>query len=205
MTRKIILASASPRRKELLEQMGVAFTVVPSNFDEYLDHNRPPAEVSIELGLGKARAVAEQYPEALIIASDTIVTIDGKQYDKPKDIAMARQWLREHAGKDVLVTSSLVLVCKAMGLEITTADEAIAHFKPYDELVHETYLETGSWADKAGGWGIQTGAAPMVAYITGRFDTVLGLPTEQLTKLLEAQGIKAHAVEPPSPVPLRRR
>lgn len=199
--RHVILASGSPRRKDLLTQMGVAFTVIQSNFTEYLDHTRPPAEVAKELALGKARAVAAQYPEALVIGSDTIVTIGGVQLDKPKDMVTARAWLRDHAGKEALVTSSVALICKELGFEMVQADEATVQFKSYDMPAHEAYLQTGDWADKAGGWGIQSGAAPLIAHIRGRYDTILGMPTHVLASALRQHGITATVPELTAPVP----
>ncbi|HSW98637.1 MAG TPA: nucleoside triphosphate pyrophosphatase [Candidatus Saccharimonadales bacterium] len=201
MTRQVILASGSPRRKDLLAQMGVTFTAVTSDFDEQLDHARPATEVAKELGLGKARTVAEKYPEALVIGGDTIVTLDGKQLGKATGLADARALLKAHAGKTVVVTSSVVLVCKALGLEIAEADEATVQFKPYNEAANETYLASGDWADKAGAWGIQSGAAPLIRHMHGRYDTVLGMPTHMLAELLQAQGIAAHPLEPTPPVP----
>jgi septum formation protein len=203
MTRQIILASSSPRRKELLTQMGVQFTTITSDFDEYLDHSRPPAEVAKELGLGKARVVAEKYPEALVIGSDTIVTINGVQLGKAEDIEEARRWLKDQSGHEALVTTSVVLVCKALGLEEARADESTVHFKPYDQALHEAYLQTHNWADKAGAWGIQSGAAPLIEYIQGDYDTILGLSTRVLAELLEAQGIEARVLHPEPPVPAR--
>jgi septum formation protein len=200
MGRQVILASGSPRRIELLQQMGVKFTAIPSDFDEYLDHDRPAADVAVELGLGKARTVAEKYPEAIIIGGDTIVTVNGKQLGKPSGIKEARSTLREHAGKQAVVTSSVVLVCKNLGLEITRVDETMVHFKPYNKTANEKYLASGDWSDKAGGWGIQSGAAPLVEYIQGDYDTVLGMPTKLLTDMLQSQGVRAQAVSLIPPV-----
>jgi septum formation protein len=201
MNRQIILASVSPRRKELLTQMGIQFTVVPSNFNEVLNPDRPTMDVAQELGLGKALAVAEQYPDALVIGGDTIVTIGGKQLGKPKDINEARQWLQEHAGQDASVVSSVALVCKAQNLKLAQVDESVVHFKPYNQAASEAYLASGDWADKAGGWGIQSGAAPLVEYIEGRYDTILGLPTHLLAGQLYSQGIKLKPLDLKSPVP----
>lgn len=200
--RQIILASSSPRRKDLLQQMGVEFRIVPSNFDEYLDHNRPAADVAKELGLGKARVVAEKYPDALVIGGDTIVTVGDKQLGKPKDEAEARATLRAHAGQQALVTSSVVLVCKALGLETANVDKATVRFKPYNKTAHETYLASGDWRDKAGGWGIQSGAAPMIASVHGDYDTILGMPTKLLADMLQARGVQAYRVTPPSDLKL---
>lgn len=204
MTRQVILASRSPRRKEILTQMGVQFTAVTSDFDEYLDHGRTPAEVAKELGLGKARVVAEKYPEALVIGSDTIVTINGVQLGKAENIEEARQWLKDQSGHDVLVTTSVVLVCKALGLQEVRADECTVHFKPYNQAAHEAYLQTHNWADKAGAWGIQSGAAPLIEYIQGDYDTILGLSSRVLAELLKAQGVQARVLHLESPVPVLR-
>lgn len=202
MQRQIILASGSPRRKELLTRMGVQFTAMPSDFDEYLDHSRPAAEVAKELGLGKARAVAQEYPDALVIGGDTIVTLNGVQLGKAESVSQARQWLKNHAGQDVLVTTSVVLVCKALGLEQAEASEAVVHFKPYDETANEAYLATDNWRDKAGAWGIQSGAAPLIEYVKGDIDTIIGLPSQLLARLLAGQGVQAKPVDVPSPVPV---
>jgi len=203
MQRQIILASVSPRRKEILTQMGVQFKALTSDFDEYLDHDRPATEVAKELGLGKARVVAEKYPEALVIGGDTIVTLNGVQLGKAEDIHQARQWLKDHAGQDVLVTTSVVLVCKTLGLERAVADEATVHFKPYNEAVNEAYLATNSWVDKAGAWGIQSGAAPLIEYVVGQGDTIIGLPSHLLAKLLVEQGVPTTPLDVPLPVPQR--
>jgi septum formation protein len=199
--RQIILASGSPRRKELMTKMGLEFTVVPSNFEEVLNPDKPTADVAVELALGKARTVAEQHPDALVIGSDTIVTTKGVQLGKPKDLDEARKWLHDHAGQDALITTSVVLVCKELNLEKTHWDDSLVHFKPLDEAAIEAYLATGDWADKAGGWGMQSGAAPLVEFMEGRYDTVLGLPTHLVAGLLYSQGIRVQPLDLQPPVP----
>lgn len=183
--------------------MGVTFTVVSSNFEERLDHNRSPAAVATELALGKARAVAAKHPDALVIGGDTIVTVAGTQLDKPATAAQARHFLRIQAGQSVLVTSVVVLICKNKGLETSAVDEATVQLKPYDEASHEAYIATEDWRDKAGGWGLQSGAGPLAEYVQGRFDTVLGLPTGLLAELLQAQGIAARPLELKAPIPTK--
>jgi septum formation protein len=198
--KQIILASGSPRRKELLEQMGLHFETVPSDFEEVLNPDKPTSDVAVELGLGKARKVAEQYPDALVIGGDTIVTMGGQQLGKPKDVNEAREWLKAHADQDVLVTSSVVLVCKNANVELAQVDESLVHFNPLNEAAIEQYLATGDWMDKAGGWGIQSGAAPLVEFVQGRYDTVLGLPTHLLAGQLYSQGVKVKPLDLVPPV-----
>jgi septum formation protein len=198
--RNIILASQSPRRKELLAAMGLEFEAIPSDFDEKLDDSRSPEEVASELALGKAMAVAKQYPDSIVIGSDTIVTIDGKQLEKPHDDNEAREILKSLAGKGNEASTGVAVICIADGIQLVGADTTKVVFHPYDEEAVNHYIETGDSLDKAGAYGIQSGAAPLMSHIEGHFDTVVGLPTKLLASLLDEIGIRATAVELESPV-----
>lgn len=198
--REIILASQSPRRKELLAGMGISFETIPSDFAEKLDDSRTAAEVASELALGKANAVAEQHPEAVVIGSDTIVTVNGKQLEKPHDAAEAYDMLRLLAGNVNEVSTGVAVVCKAGGIELVGADTTKVYFRPYDADAVARYVETGDPLDKAGAYGIQSGAAPLVDRIEGHYDTVIGLPTTLVASLLAQIGIKTTPVELKSPV-----
>ena len=197
---RIILASQSPRRKELLTAMGLEFEAIPSNFDEQLDPNRLPAIVAQELAIGKASTVAKQYPDALVIGSDTIVSIDDKQLAKPHDTAEARHMLYSMSGRASVVTTSAVVICRAKDILLSGAAESLVVFKPYDEQAVEAYLATGDYADKAGGYGIQSGAAPLIDHIEGDYDTIVGLPTRLLSNFLNQCGIAAHPARLEVPV-----
>jgi septum formation protein len=199
--KQVILASGSPRRKDLLTRMGVKFTVVPSNVDEPLDNNRTPEEVAIELALAKARSVAEQHPDALVVGSDTIVAVDDKQLAKPADETEARQMLQSLAGRHNVVVTSIVTVCKAQGCERAAADATLVYFKPFDEQAMQAYLSSGDWHDKAGAYGVQSGAAPLIDHLSGDYDTVVGLPTKILAHFLQEEGIDAQPVIEIPPVP----
>jgi septum formation protein len=198
---KVILASQSPRRKELLTAMGVEFEAIPSNFDEHLDDSRSPQEVAIELANGKATDVADRFPDAVIIASDTIVTVGGMQLEKPRNSAEASAMLRRLAGTHNDVTTSLVVMRKLDGTMLTSSATTRVYFKPYDEVAVAAYVATGDPLDKAGAYGIQSGAAPLISHIEGHYDTVVGLPTHELAALLSQVGIKADPVELVPPVP----
>lgn len=191
---RVILASQSPRRKELLDAMGVAFEVIPSSFDETLDDNRPPEQVAIDLALGKANEVAGKYPDAVVIGSDTIVTIGGKQLEKPGSDEEAHRMLRLLSGTHHEVTTSLAVIYKAEGAVLTAADTTKVYFKPYNEEAVATYVATGDPLDKAGAYGIQSGAAPLIDFIEGRYDTVIGLPTHRLAGLLSQVSVTASPV-----------
>lgn len=163
--------------------MGLKFTVVPSDFDEYLDDARTPEAVAKELGLGKARAVAEKYPEAIVIGSDTIVTVDDHQLGKAEDIDDARKIWRIITSAPNKVTTSVAVICKQKSYEKVVSDNAFVYLKPYDEQTVEAYLATGDYADKAGAYSIQ-GAPDLVDRIEGDPETILGLPTDVLARLL---------------------
>jgi septum formation protein len=197
--RTIILASGSPRRQELLHQMGVQFTVIPSDFIEELDDTRHPAEVAKELGLGKARTIADKYPEAIVIGSDTIVHVGERQLGKQDSDEAERRQLKLLSGQRSAVISSAAVVCRALHFEKVESDTATVVFKPYDQILADQYIKTGDWRDKAV-YGIQSGAAPLIDHITGHYDTILGLPTEILAVLLAQVGVVATAVRPEPPV-----
>lgn len=198
---KIILASQSPRRSELLAQMGVEFDVVPSNFDEQLDDSRTPEEVAVELALGKAHEVAARYPDALVIGSDTIVELEGMQLEKPKDSMDAKRILTMLSGKKNTVFTSLAIVCLAQEIEIVSADATDVYFNPFNEAAIDAYIATGDSMDKAGAYGIQSGAAVLIDHIEGDYDTVVGLPTRELSRLLQELGFASKSVLLDSPVP----
>jgi septum formation protein len=196
----IILASQSPRRYELLTAMGVSFKTVISEFDEYLDDARSPEEVATELALGKAQAVAAKYPNSIVIGSDTIATIHGKQLEKPKDEADAYQLLQTLAGDVNEVSTGLAVIWKEKDIRLTGVDTSRVFFKPFNEAAVTQYITTGDPMDKAGAYGIQSGAAPLIDHIEGHLDTVIGLPTTLLAQFLSELGVNAQAVEIKSPL-----
>lgn len=194
----IILASQSPRRKQLLAAMGVQFQTIPSNYDEQLDDTRDIEAVAIELSLGKANDVATHYPDDYVIGSDTIVGVDGKQLGKAATIDEAREMLQMLAGKRSVVTTGLAVVNRRKGIVLTTTDTVGVYFKPEsDEIarLREEYLLSGDWTDKAGAYGIQTIYGTLIDRIDGDYDTIVGLPTKPLAAMLNSLGVDAHTVQ----------
>ncbi len=162
---KIILASQSPRRKELLEKIDRVFTVEPSHYDEQLDVTRPTEEVARELALGKARDVARRFPEAIVIGADTIVEIDGEQLGKPHDEEEAVAMLRRLRGRSHHVVTGVAVV--AHGQEYVAADQATVLLAAYTEEDIASYVRSGEPMDKAGAYGIQSLPAHMIDRIEG--------------------------------------
>lgn len=189
---EIILASQSPRQRELLGKLGLEFTVLPSKYDEKLDESRNVEEVAKELALGKALDVAKDHPDAIVIGSDTIVGVDGRQLEKPVDIDDAREMLTVMAGRESTVSTGIAIVHINGGVEIVDVDTAHVYFKEMSaevERLREEYLATGDWKDKAGGYGIQSGAGLLIERIEGDYNTIVGLPTELLAKRLGEIGV----------------
>jgi septum formation protein len=198
--KEIILASQSPRRIELLSQMGLDYDIVPSGFDERLDDSRHPDEVAKELALGKALEVASKYPDSVVIGSGTIVTVGGKQLDKPTDLEDARSMLMLLGNKPNIVSTAVAVVRLVDNTRLVGVDSTRVYFRPYDETAVSQYLATGDYKDKAGSYGIQSGAAALISHIEGHYDTVVGLPTHLLTELLANLDIHSKPVELDPPV-----
>ena len=202
---EIILASQSPRRRDLLTRMGVEFTAIPSDIPEPLDQTRDPRENAQELSLAKARHIAEQYPDAYVIGSDTIVAVDGKQLAKAETIEEAREMLLDLGKHPSSVMTGIAVVNKSQGIELVGVEVSDVFFKPDSPEVseaREVYLASNDWLDKAGAYGIQSGAAPLIDHIRGHYDTIVGLPTHTLTKFLNEVGISAQPVTEQAPVPV---
>lgn len=202
--KKVILASTSPRRRDILTQMGVQFEVVPSNFSEYLDDAQPPEEVAKALGLGKAMVVARDNPDAIVIGSDTIVTVDGKQLAKALTDDEALEMLKLVSTAPNKITSSIAVVCLSGNIEIVAAENSFVYFKPYNESLANHYIATGDYRDKAGAYGIQSGAAPLIDYVVGNPDNLVGFPSHLLAPILQSLGVEAKVVDYPLPVEVRR-
>ena len=185
--RQIVLASGSPRRKELLEKMGLTFTVVPSDFEEWLDDGQSPEAVSMALGLGKARDVATRYPEAVVIGGDTIVTVDGKQLGKAANLNEARSMWKLVTSAPNKITTSVAVICRAENYEFITSESAFVTFKPYDDNAVEAYLVTSDWQDKAGAWSIQK-CRGLIASVKGDREVIIGLPTRSIIEPLKDLG-----------------
>ncbi len=198
---KIILASQSPRRQELLAKMGLEFEVHPSDFDEQLDDSRAPQEVAAALALGKAAAVAALFPDALVIGADTIVTINGRQLGKPGSPAQATAMLQQLAGHTHDVTTGIALVCLNKNLQISDTDTTKVVFRPRNDEAIDKYVATGDPLDKAGAYGIQSGAAPLIDHIVGNYETVIGLPTKLLAQHLAEFGVSVEVPQMFCPVP----
>lgn len=187
LTPRLILASSSPRRKMLLQQIGLTFDVVVSHVDERLDHDLAPEQIAEQLAFEKAQAVAASCPNALVIGADTIVVDDRHILGKPADEADAFRMLSHLSGKTHQVITGLALISTARAPENVltrheTTDVKFARLTPHDI---ERYIRTGEPLDKAGAYGIQGKGAIFVEWIRGCYNNVVGLPLYLLTRMLK--------------------
>jgi len=184
----LILASTSPRRRELLALLAIPFDVKSPPFEERLVADHPAIQQVMSFAQGKARSVARQVPEAIVLGSDTVIELDHDVLGKPADPAEARAMLRRLAGRAHHVCTAVSLVCSARGMDVVALSTSVVRMKPFDERVHERYLATGESLGKAGAYSIQGEGGDLVDSVDGDFTTVVGLPLRLVAQLLTQAG-----------------
>jgi septum formation protein len=173
---QLVLASASPQRRAILERLGVSFTVRASGAAE--THEGTPEQVVLENATRKARAVASAGADEAVLGCDTVVALDGRLYGKPADEGAARLTLAALAGTTHEVLSGLALLLP--GGERTTVARTRVSFRALDEDLLDWYLATGEWRGRAGGYAIQGAGAALVTAVDGDYENVVGLPLASL-------------------------
>ena len=183
---RLILASQSPRRAELLQRIGLAFEIAPADIDErYLDHETPEAHAE-RLAREKAETISRREPDALVVGSDTIVVVDGDVLGKPRDEAGAVGMLMRLAGREHEVFTGVAVT---QGERIESALERVrVRFRPLDRSECEAYVATGEPMDKAGAYGIQGYGSSIVEAVDGDYFAVMGLPVVRTLDLLRRHG-----------------
>ena len=187
--KRILLASASPRRKELLEQLGLRFEVEPSDYEEDIVPGSEPHEMAKKLSLGKARAAARKHRKALIIAADTLVVLGDRVFGKPHTNAEAREMLCALNGKPHLVITGFTVLDTETGKVVSRSVETRVNMRKLTLEEIESYVRTKEPLDKAGGYAIQGLGAVLVDRIEGDYCNVVGLPLSALAESLREFGI----------------
>lgn len=187
--KQIVLASASPRRKQLLEEIGMDFIVHPSDFEEK-DTHLTPEELAIHNALGKAQKVAKHYKNAIIIGADTVVAFKEHQINKPKDKEDAKDILRLLSNTTHKVISGLCVMDNEGKKVLTTTETTLITMDRLDEEIIEGYVNSGEGVDKAAGYAIQGKGALFISKIDGDYFNVVGLPINKLRKMLLKFGVK---------------
>lgn len=196
-THKLILASQSPRRLELLKQITDQFDVVPSSVEEELDWGLRPEENARLLARAKAEDVAENYPNCWVIGADTLVTLDQVILGKPVDVADAKNILRRLSGRKHLVITGICVVGPGKTLDIAVTSKV--RFKPLTDEEISSYIQTGEPMDKAGAYAIQGKGSFMVREFSGSETNIIGLPIDELNTLLTKTGYLPHTQQAEKP------
>lgn len=188
--KQIILASSSPRRKKLLEQLGLTIKVVPSNIDEKLNPRLKPKSQAETLSLEKAKAVSGKYKDAIVLAADTIVYIGEEILGKPANADDAKRMLRKLSGKQHSVITGFTIISTADRKIITDSVETKVTFRKLTESEIKNYVKKENTLDKAGAYGAQGFGSLIIEKIDGDFFNVVGLPVSKIIPLLKKFGIE---------------
>jgi len=178
----LLLASTSPQRRAILEQLGIPFDVVPP---DYVEHDPPKADAEQLVrnhALGKARSVAGEAGDRPVLGVDTTVVLDGRIYAKPADAGHAERMLEELGGRTHAVVSGLALITP--GWEVVEVELTRVTFRPLTPRDLASYLATHEWEGRAGGYAIQGRGASLVERVEGDYLNIVGLPAARLVRLL---------------------
>jgi len=185
----LILASASPRRLEILQALGWQTQVIPSCLREEEIPHEDPVQAAMALALHKAKEVASRLKEGMVLGADTLVHLEGRVFGKPKDPEMAREYLRFLSGKIHQVTTGLALIDARSGREELAEETTQVKMHHLSEQDIQSYLESEQPFDKAGGYAIQGEGFILIDKIWGCYTNVVGLPVGRLRELLQRFGM----------------
>lgn len=186
-TLPLLLASVSPRRRELLDGMGLVYQVVPPQVEEWEAADADPSELVSHNARLKADSVGAAFPGALVLAADTTVALDATVLNKPADLAEARSMLKRLAGQTHTVHTGVSLRWHAQDEAVDFVVRSAVRFRPFDADVIEAYLARVNPLDKAGAYGIQEGRELIIEGWEGSLHNIMGLPTERLLEVFEQQ------------------
>jgi septum formation protein len=192
---RLILASASPRRAELLRAAGYAFEIVPADVDESAGAGERPEDYVRRVAAEKARAVLRQHPDGTVLAADTTVVVDGAMLGKPSDDEDARHMLARLSGRAHRVMTGVVVA--GGGREVGAVASTLVRFAVLTPADIDWYVASGEPRDKAGAYGAQGLASRFVEGIEGSYSNVVGLPVALVHTLLAEQGFTIAAQGPP--------
>jgi len=180
----LILASASPRRRELLASLGLTFEVMPAEVTEHEAPDADPHQMVRHNAALKADWVAARRPEAVVLGADTIVFIDRRVLNKPRDLTEARAMLRQLSGRTHTVCTGLAVRCHREELALEAAVDSEVTFKRIDDAVIDRYFALVNPLDKAGAYAIQEGTGLIIAGWRGSFTNIVGLPIDETKHIL---------------------
>jgi len=189
----LVLASTSPRRKELLALLQVPFEVVEPNFDERIHADIPPEAQARTFALGKARSCMQRYADSLVVGSDTLIAVGEIILGKPAERAQANAMLRRLRGREHRIYTAVAVCCDRRKIQDVAVDSVQVWMKPFSDADLEAYLATGEWQGKAGAYSIQGRGGDFIERIEGDFPAAVGLPLRLTASLLQRHGLSVPA------------
>lgn len=189
LARPLVLASASPRRRELLTRLGLRFEVCPSDVDESQTPGEDPVAYVQRLAEQKARAARTSHARCAVLGSDTTVVLAGEVLNKPNDLAESERMLRALRGREHVVHTAVALVLRPEGEARRVCVSTRVRFRDFSDRTLAAYVKSGEGLDKAGAYGIQDLGAALVSEVHGSYSAVVGLPAAETIALLEDMGV----------------
>lgn len=191
---RLVLASTSPRRRQILALLGVSFEVIAPEFEERVSTHLPADQEVLEFALGKAQSVATKHPGSIVIGSDTMIELSGEKIGKPADREDARRILRALSGKTHRIFTSVALVDSGER-GIMNVETVSVEMRRYTEEEIENYLTSGESDDKAGAYSIQGQGSDLIKSICGDYLAAVGMPLRRIALYLKSRGLAVAEIE----------
>jgi septum formation protein len=191
---RLVLASTSPRRRQILALLGVPFEVIAPEFEERISAQLPADQEVLEFALGKAQSVATKHPGSIVIGSDTMIELSGEKIGKPADREDARRILRALSGKTHRIFTSVALVDSGER-GIMNVETVSVEMRRYTEEEIENYLRSGESDDKAGAYSIQGQGSDLIKSICGDYLAAVGMPLRRIALYLKSRGLAVAEIE----------
>jgi len=185
---RLLLASTSPRRRQILALLGVPFEVIAPEFEEQISSHLPADQEVVEFAFGKAQSVATKYPGSIVIGSDTMIELSGEKIGKPTDREDARRILRLLSGETHRILTSVAIIDHG-GPGLKEIETVVVEMRGYTEAEIENYLDSGESDDKAGAYSIQGRGSALIKSISGDYLAAVGMPLRRIAQYLESRGL----------------
>jgi septum formation protein len=185
---RLILASTSPRRRQIIELLGLPFDVIPPDFEEIVSDQRSIEDEVLYFGFGKAQSVAKKNPQAIVIGSDTMISIDGEKIGKPRDAADAGRMLRTLGGRMHHISTSVAIIDGLGGAGLEAVEKVKVKMRDLSDAEVENYLACNESLDKAGAYSIQGEGRYLIESIQGDYLAAVGLPLKPVAEYLRNRG-----------------
>lgn len=188
---RLVLASTSPRRREILALLGLPFEVIAPDFDERVSYDRTPETEVLDFAVGKARSVAVNNPDRIVIGADTMILLDGVRFGKPAGTGDAKRILSALSGRTHTILTSVAIVDSGGGQGLEHLEKVLVKMRPYSHAEVEQYVERNESLDKAGAYSIQGHGCALIESMSGDYLAAVGMPLRPVAAYLKRRGVSA--------------